>query len=54
MQNPCVCPPQAPICTCGKKPVAKVMGGGAIRPGKEELAFNPRSHSATLRVAQKL
>ena len=54
MQNPCTCPPQAPICTCGKKPVAKVMGGGAIRPTKEELAFNPRSHSATLRVAQKL
>ena len=54
MQNPCTCPPQAPICTCGKKPVTKVMGGGAIRPTKEELAFNPRSHSATLRVAQKL
>ena len=54
MQNPCTCPPQAPICTCGKKPMAKVMGGGAIRPTKEELAFNPRAHSATLRVAQKL
>lgn len=54
MQNPCICPPQAPICTCGRVPVAKVMGGGAIRPTKEELAFNPRSHSATLRVAQKL
>lgn len=54
MQNPCTCPPQAPICTCGKKPMAKVMGGGAIRPTQAELAFNPRSHSATLRVAQKL
>lgn len=54
MQNPCVCPPQAPICTCGKKPIAKVMGGGAIRPQKEELALNPRAHSATLRVAEKL
>ena len=54
MQNPCVCPPKAPVCTCGRKPVAKVMGGGAIRPTKEELAFNPRSHSATLRVAEKL
>lgn len=54
MQNPCTCPPKAPICTCGKKPCAKVMGGGAIRPTKEELAFNPRSHSATLRVAEKL
>ena len=54
MQHPCTCPPQAPICTCGKKPVAKVMGGGAIRPGKEELAANPRAHSATLRVAERL
>ena len=54
MQNPCVCPPQAPICTCGRKPSVKVMGGGAIRPTREELAFNPRAHSATLRVAQKL
>ena len=54
MQHPCVCPPQAPICTCGRKPVAKVMGGGAIRPTAEELALNPRAHSATLRVAEKL
>ena len=54
MQNPCTCPPQAPICTCGKKPVAKVMGGGAIRPTQEETLRNPRAHSATLRVAQKL
>lgn len=54
MQNPCTCPPKAPICTCGKRPVAKVMGGGAIRPTKDELAFNPRSHSATLRVAERL
>jgi len=54
MQNPCVCPPKAPICTCGLKPIAKVMGGGAIKPQKEELAFNSRSHSATLRVVEKL
>ncbi|MBQ1946261.1 MAG: 16S rRNA (cytosine(1402)-N(4))-methyltransferase RsmH, partial [Clostridia bacterium] len=54
MQNPCICPPQAPICTCGKKPIGKVMGGGAIRPTKEEVARNTRSRSATLRVVQKL
>lgn len=54
MQNPCTCPPQAPICTCGKKPIGKVMGGGAIRPTKEEVARNTRSRSATLRVVQKL
>lgn len=54
MQNPCTCPPKAPVCTCGKKPVAKVMGGGAIKPTREEVALNPRAHSATLRVAEKL
>ncbi|MBQ9197749.1 MAG: 16S rRNA (cytosine(1402)-N(4))-methyltransferase RsmH [Clostridia bacterium] len=54
MQNPCTCPPKAPVCTCGAKPVARVMGGGAIRPTANELTFNPRAHSATLRVAQKL
>lgn len=54
MQNPCICPPKAPICTCGRVPIARVMGGGAIKPSKEELSRNSRSHSATLRVVQKL
>ena len=54
LQNPCTCPPKAPICTCGKKPYAKVLGGGGIRPTKEELLRNPRAHSATLRVAERL
>ena len=54
MQNPCTCPPKAPICICGKKPTGKVLGGGAIKPSEEELAKNPRARSATLRVVQKL
>ena len=54
MQNPCICPPKAPICTCGRVPVARVMGGGAIKPTAEELSRNSRAHSATLRVVQKL
>ncbi len=54
MQNPCICPPKAPICTCGRKPIARVMGGGAIKASAEELEKNSRAHSATLRVAQKL
>ena len=53
MQNPCVCPPKAPVCTCGKKSLGRVLGGGAIRPSAEEIAVNPRSHSAILRVFEK-
>ncbi len=53
-QNPCTCPPKAPICICGKKPTGKVLGGGAIKPSEEELEKNPRARSATLRIVQKL
>ena len=53
MEKPCVCPPKAPICTCGRKPIARVLGGGAIPPSEEEVARNPRAHSAKLRVAEK-
>ena len=52
MQNPCVCPPKAPICTCGKKPLGRAVGG-AVKAGKMELLENPRAHSATLRIFQK-
>ncbi len=54
MQNPCTCPPKMPICICGKTPIAKVLGKGAITPQKNEVQDNSRSHSATLRVVQKL
>ena len=52
MQNPCTCPPKAPICVCGKKPLGRAIGG-AIKAGKEELDDNSRAHSATLRVFEK-
>ena len=51
-QNPCTCPPKAPICTCGKKPLGRAVDG-AVKAGALELAENPRSHSATLRVFEK-
>lgn len=54
LQNPCTCPPKAPICTCGKKPVVKILTHGAVAPTEEEVARNPRARSAKLRVAQKL
>ena len=54
MEHPCVCPPKAPICTCGRKPEVRVLGGGAIAPSEEEISRNPRARSAKLRVAEKL
>ncbi len=54
LRNPCTCPPKAPVCTCGKKPVVRILAGGAVPPGEEELKTNPRSRSAKLRVAEKL
>lgn len=52
LQNPCTCPPKAPICTCGKKPLGRAIGG-AIKAGEAELRENSRAHSATLRVFEK-
>ena len=53
LQNPCTCPPKAPICTCGKKPLGKVLGGGAIPPSEREIGENPRARSAKLRVFER-
>ena len=53
MQNPCTCPPKAPVCTCGKKPLGKVLAGGAVKPSEEETVHNPRARSAKLRVFEK-
>lgn len=54
LRNPCTCPPKAPICTCGKKPQVRILGGGAIAPTEEEVERNPRARSAKLRVCEKL
>ena len=53
LENPCICPPKAPVCTCGRKPVVRVLAGGAIAPSGEETERNPRARSAKLRVAEK-
>ena len=53
LENPCICPPKAPICTCGRKPVVKVLAGGAVAPSASETERNTRSRSAKLRVAEK-
>ncbi len=53
LQSPCICPPKAPICTCGKKPLGKVLAGGAVPPSEAEIQQNPRARSAKLRVFQR-
>ena len=50
----CTCPPEFPVCVCGKKPQVKLVTRKPILPGKEELDENPRARSAKLRVAERL
>ena len=50
----CTCPPEFPVCVCGKKPQVRVLTKKPIVPGQRELEENPRARSAKLRVAQKL
>jgi 16S rRNA (cytosine1402-N4)-methyltransferase len=49
----CTCPPDFPICACGREPVLRDLTRRPIRPGARELERNPRSASAKLRVAVK-
>jgi 16S rRNA (cytosine1402-N4)-methyltransferase len=50
----CTCPPNFPVCVCGKKPKMKLVSRKPIVSGAEELEYNPRARSAKLRVAEKL
>ena len=50
----CTCPPEFPVCVCGKKPRAKLVTRKPLTAEKEELSLNPRSRSAKLRVCEKL
>lgn len=52
-ENPCTCPPDFPVCVCGKMPKGKVVTRKPILPSEEELAVNKRSKSAKLRVFEK-
>ena len=53
LERPCTCPPEAPICTCGKVQVLKSVSK-LILPSKDEIALNSRSKSAKLRCAEKV
>ena len=50
----CTCPPNFPVCVCGKKPKVKLISRKPIVASREELDLNPRSRSAKLRVCEKL
>jgi 16S rRNA (cytosine1402-N4)-methyltransferase len=50
----CICPPDLPVCVCGHEPEAELLSRRAIAPSPGEIANNPRSKSAHLRVARKL
>ena len=50
----CTCPPEFPVCVCGKKPTVKLIAKKPITASEEELETNPRARSAKLRVCEKL
>ena len=50
----CTCPPEIPVCVCGKKPRIRLISRKPITATQAELTYNPRARSAKLRVAEKL
>ncbi len=52
--NPCICPPEFPVCTCGRVPTGKVITRKPIVPDAEELSNNKRAKSSKLRVFEKI
>ena len=54
LSSGCTCPPDFPVCVCGKKPLLRLVNRKPITATEEELAVNPRARSAKLRIAEKL
>ncbi len=53
-ENPCTCPPEFPVCVCGKKSKGKVITKKPVLPSQEELSENKRAKSAKLRVFERV
>jgi 16S rRNA (cytosine1402-N4)-methyltransferase len=51
--QPCTCPPDLPVCACGRVPVLRVLTPRVVRPGSAEIDRNPRAASSRLRVAER-
>ena len=50
----CICPPELPVCVCGRKPKGELVTRKPVAPTDEELKDNPRSRSAKLRAVRKI
>ena len=50
----CVCPPEIPVCVCGRNPRLRLLTRPSLTPTAEEIAANPRARSARMRAAERL